>query len=175
MILLADFGHGLITPKIQDIIIKKSKFVAVNAQTNSANFGFNLITKYKDIDYVSIDERELRLPYRAKHGELEPLIHKLSNDVKCNRINITLGQSGSIYYQDGKNYFVPIFSSNVVDSVGAGDAVLALTSMLVAKNTPPRLIPFIGNATGSLAVKYMGNKEPIDPADLFTFIEYIMK
>jgi len=175
MTLVADFGHGLITQEIQDTITKESKFMAVNAQTNSANFGFNLITKYKNVDYVSIDERELRLPYRAKYGEIEPLINRLASDVQCNRINITLGGSGSIYYQGGKNYFVPIFSTHVVDSVGAGDAVLAVTSILAEKNTPPRLIPFIGNAAGSLAVKYMGNKEPIDPVDLFTFIKYIMK
>jgi len=175
MTLVADFGHGLITPRIQNTITKKSKFIAVNAQTNSANFGFNLITKYKNIDYVSIDERELRLPYRLKHGEIEPLIGRLSDDAQCARINITLGASGSIYYQDGKTYFVPIFSKHVVDSLGAGDAVLAVTSMLAQKNTSPRLIPFIGNVVGSLAVKTMGNKEPIDPVDVFTFIKYIMK
>lgn len=64
---------------------------------------------------------------------------------------------------------------NVVDSVGAGDAVLAITSMLARKNISPLLLPFIGNAVGALAVKTMGNKEPIDPVDLFTFVKYIMK
>jgi len=175
IVLIADFGHGLITPKIQETIIKLSPFTAVNAQTNSANFGFNLITKYNDIDYISIDERELRLPYRAKFGDIEPLINKVAKDTKCNRINITLGKSGSIYYQNGKTYYVPIFSTNVVDSVGAGDAVLAITSLLTYKNVDPKIIPFIGNVVGSLAVKTMGNKEPINPIDLFTFIKYIMK
>jgi rfaE bifunctional protein kinase chain/domain/rfaE bifunctional protein nucleotidyltransferase chain/domain len=175
MVLIADFGHGLITPSIQDTIIKHSKYTAVNAQTNSANFGFNFITKFKNIDYISIDERELRLPYRAKFGDIEPLLTKVSHDTNCKRINITLGKSGSIYYEHGKTYYVPIFSTNVVDSVGAGDAVLAITSLLSYKNVNPKLIPFVGNVVGSLAVKTMGNKEPINPMDLFTFIKYIMK
>lgn len=175
MVLVADFGHGLITPKIQEIITKKSKFTAVNAQTNSVNFGFNVITKYKDIDYISIDERELRLPYRAKFGEIEPLISKVAKDTQCNRVNITLGGAGSIYYQDGKTYYVPIFSNRVVDSLGAGDAVLSITSMLAKMNTPPKVIPFVGNIAGALAVKTIGNKEPISPTDLFTFVRYIMK
>jgi len=175
IVLIADFGHGLITPQIQQTILNISKFTAVNAQTNSANFGFNLITKYQNIDYISIDERELRLPYRAKFGEIEPLITKVTEDTNCPRINITLGKSGSIYYEDGKTYYVPIFSTNVVDSVGAGDAVLAITSLLSYKNTDPKLIPFIGNVVGSLAVKTMGNKEPINPIDLFNFVKYIMK
>ena len=175
MVLIADFGHGLISPKIQEEITKISKFTAVNAQTNSSNFGFNLIIKYKNVNYISIDERELRLPYRERFGEIEPLITKIAKDTKCNQINITLGKSGSIYYQNGKTHFVPIFSVNVVDSVGAGDAVLAITSMLAKKKISPRLLPFIGNAVGALAVKTIGNKESVDPLDLFTFIKYIMK
>jgi len=175
MVLVADFGHGLITPKIQETISKKSKFTAVNAQTNSINFGFNMITKYSNVDYISIDERELRLPYRAKFGEIEPLIRRVAKDTQCKRINITLGGSGSIYYQDGKTYYVPIFSDRVVDSVGAGDAVLAITSLLAKKKAPPKVIPFVGNVVGGLKVKTMGNKEPINPSDLFTFINYVMK
>ena len=42
-------------------IIKKSKYLAINCQTNSANLGFNLITKYPKSDYICIDEPELRL------------------------------------------------------------------------------------------------------------------
>ena len=99
----------------------------------------------------------------------------MARDTNCSRINITLGKSGSIYYQNSKTYYVPIFSTNVVDSVGAGDAVFAITSLLSYKNVDPKMIPFIGNVVGSLAVKTMGNKEPINPIDLFTFIKYIMK
>lgn len=175
LVIITDFGHGLITPKIQNIVTKTSNFTTVNAQTNSANFGFNPITKYKNIDYISIDERELRLPYSVKYGEIEPLIAKVAHDTKCNKINITLGSSGSIYYQDKKTYFSPIFSTNVVDSVGAGDAVLAITSLLAKKETHPKLIPFIGNSVGSLAVKTIGNKESIEPVDLLSFVKYIMK
>jgi hypothetical protein len=63
----------------------------------------------------------------------------------------------------------------VVDSVGAGDAVLSITSLLAKKNAPPKVIPFIGNVVGGLKVKTMGNKEPINPNDLLSFVKYVMK
>ena len=175
MVLIADFGHGCITSNLQKEIINKASFCAVNAQTNSANYGFNLITKYKNVDYISIDEKELRLPYQERFGSIEPLIKKLSKDTLCEKINITLGVSGSVYYQDKKKYFVPAFSDTIVDTVGAGDAVLSITSLLAKKDVDPRLIPFIGNAAGALAVKVMGNKESLNPIDLFNFIRYMMK
>lgn len=175
MVLIADFGHGLLTSNLQKKIVDKGKFCAVNAQTNSANYGFNLITKYKDIDYVSLDEKELRLPYSAKSGQIEPLIKRLSRDTKCKRINVTLGTSGSLYYHDGAEYYVPVFSDTIVDTVGAGDAVLSITSLLAKKDADAKIIPFVGNAAGALVVKVMGNKESINPIELFNFITYMMK
>ena len=114
------------------------------------------------------------MPYAEKYGQIEPLIRKLSEDTHCKRINVTLGPKGSIYYQDDKEYFVPVFSDRIIDSVGAGDAVLAITSLLVNKKTSPRLIPFVGNSVGALAVQTMGNKESINPVDLFNFIKYVI-
>ena len=46
LVVVADFGHGFIERNIVDVLCKKARFLAVNAQTNSANTGFNLITKY---------------------------------------------------------------------------------------------------------------------------------
>ena len=41
LVVVNDFGHGLLTDRLIKIITENSKFLAVNAQTNSANFGFN--------------------------------------------------------------------------------------------------------------------------------------
>ena len=46
LVIVNDFGHGLIGPSTIDLLCKRSKFLAVNAQSNSANFGFNLVTRY---------------------------------------------------------------------------------------------------------------------------------
>ena len=40
MILVADFGHGLMTPGMIQFLEGTGKFIAVNAQTNSNNYGF---------------------------------------------------------------------------------------------------------------------------------------
>jgi len=175
MIIVCDFGHGLFTDRIIDLLAETPIFIAVNAQTNSMNFGFNFITRYRSVDYISIDERELRLPFHDKYGDVRLLVRKLANKVQCNNINITLGRDGSMLLVDDDLFFVPIFSDRVVDTIGAGDAVLSITSMLVKENVPPETIPFIGNLVGALAVLIVGNKESINPIKLFKFIEYVMK
>ena len=49
LVILADFGHGMITPKIAKIIAERANYWSLNAQTNSTNYGFNFITKYTHV------------------------------------------------------------------------------------------------------------------------------
>ena len=174
-ILVSDFGHGFITPGLQQFLQDSGKYLAVNAQTNSNNYGFNYITKYRNVSYISIDEKELRLPFGDNYGKLEDLIEKLSTITGCNDITITLGQAGSMFYSDGKYYTSPAFASAVKDSVGAGDALLSITSLLKYKNVPAELIPFIGNCMGTLAVEIIGNEHPVYKKDLTRFINHFLK
>lgn len=175
LVLIADFGHGFITKNIANCITDNAKFVAANTQTNSRNYGFNYITKYKDIDYISVDEHELRLPLSDRYSKIEDLIIKIYQKVRCPKINITLGDKGSTFYQNGKFHFAPIFSTNVLDTVGAGDAVLSITTMCAYANFPPEIMPFVGNCVGALAVQILGNKEPIKPIHLYKFMTGILK
>ena len=41
MVIVSDYGHGLISKKSAQIICKKSKYLAVNAQLNASNVGFH--------------------------------------------------------------------------------------------------------------------------------------
>ncbi|MEI6764117.1 MAG: PfkB family carbohydrate kinase [Bacteroidota bacterium] len=175
LVLICDFGHGFISPGLQEYMQHSGKFLSINAQTNSNNYGFNYITKYRNANYISIDEKELRLPFGDNYGAIETLIEKLSDITNCNNITITLGQAGSTLYSGGKYYSSPAFAGAVKDSVGAGDAVLSITSLLAYSKAPADLIPFIGNCMGTIAVGIIGNEHPVYKKDLTKFISHFMK
>jgi len=175
LMLVADFGHGLLTPDIIKFLEQSGKFISLNAQTNSNNYGFNYVTKYNKADYISIDEKELRLPFGDNYGSLEDLIRKLSAISNCKKIQITLGQSGSMYFENGNFHRAPAFATLVKDSVGAGDAVLSVTSLLAYQDTPARLIPFVGNCVGAMAVEIIGNEHPVYKDQLKKYISYFLK
>ena len=175
MVIITDFGHGFITPEIIKCIQSKAKYVAVNAQTNSNNYGYNYITKYHDTDYISIDEKELRLPFGDNYGDLESLVKKLEAITKAKKIQITLGGEGSLWYENKKFYRTPAFAGVVKDSVGAGDAVLSVTALGAISSLSPEVNSFIGNCTGALAVEIIGNAHPVYKKDLLRFIQYFLK
>lgn len=176
VVIVSDFGHGLLTKKIIDLVTKKSKYLAINAQTNGANAGFNLITKYPSADCVCIDEMELRFAAHDKFGDVRTLSKDIHGAIGCDHIIATRGKSGSLCYSGEQGYHeTPAFANNVVDAIGAGDAFFAFIAPCFASGMSPDLVSFIGNAAGSLAVQIVCNREPVHSVDLIKFITRLLK
>ena len=176
MVMVTDFGHGLMTHKITNIISKKAKFLAINVQTNSSNIGFNLITKFPRADYICIDEPELRLACHDRVSNLEKLMIKISKQLRCGNIIITRGHRGSLAYSRKEGFVeVPVFSKEVVDRIGAGDAYFSITSPCVCKNKNIGVAGFIGNAAGAIKVLIVGNRSSVEPVPLFKYITTLLK
>ena len=45
-VVVTDYGHGMLSPEIIELLCGQDRFLAVNTQTNAANQGFNTISKY---------------------------------------------------------------------------------------------------------------------------------
>lgn len=178
LVFILDYGHGLLTPKLINLLCSSNAFLTVNAQTNTANLGFNPITKYSRANYFCLDYKELRLAFADKHSDLEKLIEKLGQRVSFpGAICVTLGPRGAVIYnpEDRTTFNIPVLSQSIIDTTGAGDAFFSVTAPCVAKGFPPELAGFIGNAVGALAVTVVGNREPVEAAQLLRFITTLLK
>lgn len=176
MVLVADYGHGLLDASSIDKIEEKAKFLAVNTQANASNHGFNCISKYKKADYVCIANRELQLNFRQKHISTQEQVKKLMQEFNYKNVVVTSGVSGSFACRQGETMnLTPAFATSVKDRVGAGDAVLAVTSLFVSQTAPTDLVGFIGNVVGAEAVNIMGNKSFIEKVPLMKHIVHLMK
>jgi bifunctional ADP-heptose synthase (sugar kinase/adenylyltransferase) len=161
LVIVTDFGHGCVTPAMITALIEGARFLAVNVQTNSANYGFNLITKYPSADYVVIDELEARLAVHDRDSPIERVVEALGFE----RIVVTLGSRGSIGY-DGSFYRAPSRSSKIVDTMGAGDAFFSVTAPLAAAGADMQTLLEAGNAAGALKCAVVGHRAPVTKAAL---------
>jgi rfaE bifunctional protein kinase chain/domain/rfaE bifunctional protein nucleotidyltransferase chain/domain len=176
LVIVSDFGHGLFTPEVVDVVCRESRFLAVNTQANAGNFGFNLISKYPRADYVSLAEGEVRLEARDRRGDLRTMLEHLSQKLNCRRAVVTRGSRGCLGYDVDEGFIeVPAFATRVVDRIGAGDAFLAVTALCAAQNVPLEVLGFIGNVVGSEAVAVVGNRESIEQVPLCRHIEHLLK
>ena len=161
LVVVADFGHGAMTPALIAKLSTDAKFLAVNTQTNSQNYGFNLISKYERADFVVLDELEARLAVHDRDSPIEEVILKLKHE----NIIVTRGASGSIGY-DGEFYREEAGTTSVVDTMGAGDAVLAVASPFAAAGFHMRDLVRIGNAAGAAKVGIIGHRRHVTRQDL---------
>jgi len=176
LIIVSDFGHGLITPGIIDHLSRYKGTLAVNCQLNGGNMGYNFITKYKRADFISLNDKEIRLPLQIKDpNDTDIAIRILSEKLGNSKINTTLGKKGSVYYENGNFHRFPSFTTNPLDTIGSGDAVFCLTSLLACKGIEPELIPFYGNCMGALSTRIFANRRSIDTTELNRFIKYVVK
>jgi rfaE bifunctional protein nucleotidyltransferase chain/domain len=176
LVIVADFGHGLLGAEAIEVLTQSARFLALNAQTNAVNHGFNPVTRWPRADYVSIDSEEAHLAYGDRNAPLDDVLEALGLRLGARAFAVTRGQRGaSVLGGDGVITNVPVLSDEVVDTTGAGDAFLALTAPCAALGADPEVIGFVGNAAGALAVRIVGNQRSVESVPLFKFITALLK
>jgi bifunctional ADP-heptose synthase (sugar kinase/adenylyltransferase) len=161
VVIVADFGHGTMTPELIERVTREARFLAVNAQTNSSNYGFNLITKYPRADFVVVDELEARLAAQDRDSDIEDVIIKLGH----RRVVVTLGSRGAVGF-DGAFHREAAQTSHAIDSMGAGDAFLVVASVFAKAMCSMKDVVSIGNAAGAAKVGVVGHRRAINREDL---------
>ncbi|MCP4711525.1 MAG: adenylyltransferase/cytidyltransferase family protein [Planctomycetes bacterium] len=175
--IVTDFGHGLLSSSTIEVLVDHSNFLAVNTQSNSANTGFNLISKYPRADYLCIDAPEARLAAADKHSDIRVIAtSKIPEITDCSRFIITHGNSGCVSYDKKTGTKrIPAFTNTVVDTVGAGDAFFAITAPLVAAGGAMEDIGFIGNAAGAIKVGIVGHRQSVGKIPLMKYLTTLLK
>jgi sugar/nucleoside kinase (ribokinase family) len=175
-VVVNDFGHGFLTDKIVRLICAKAKFLCLNVQANSANYGFNVITKYPRADFICIDEQELRLATHDRYGDIFTMTKKVLRLLNCRDIIVTRGPYGSLSLSKKDGFIqVPALSQKVIDRIGAGDALFAITAPCVYAGVERDIISFVGNVAAALKVQVIGNKQQTDFKEMTKFITRLLK
>ena len=174
LILNIDYGHGFVSKNIVNYLKKYKNFLSINAQINASNRGYHGLFKYKNVNLAVVNELELRYELRDKAGKIETLINKLQKKIKSKNIIITRGIYGAIIKSANKFTYCPAFSEKIVDKVGAGDTLFAISSVLKYLNVPDELNLLIGSLAASQTVKSYNNKFPVSKIDLLKSIKYIL-
>lgn len=173
VVVLCDFGHGLIDRETMEIIQDNARFLALNCQTNSSNYGKNLITKYRRADVFTLDQKELGLAFSDYHQGEDELLIRLAEHFNSHGW-LTQGSRGATSVEDKELKACPAFTLKVKDTIGAGDAFFALASLTVAAGAPIEVGTFMGNIAGALAANIVGNKESIDKVNVLKYASTLL-
>ena len=165
--LVADFGHGLLTEKIRRVVEERASFLGLNCQTNSFNHGFNVINRqYRRANAFSLDQAELTLAVGERDMDFERELGRLRAAFGAKYAWLTRGGIETIGLGDEEACYCPALEVRIVDTIGAGDAFFALACLCAVRSLPVDFTTFVAQLAGAQAVRFAGNARPIEKASI---------
>ena len=135
------------------------------------------ISRFKFMSLITPTEREARLAVRNDEVGIPHIIELLRQQSKSNNIIVTLGGDGVLISGLHNGQYttdqIPAFNTSPLDAAGAGDSLLAASSMCLAIGINIWQSAFLGSLAAACQVGRLGNvplraSELISELDTFT-------
>jgi sugar/nucleoside kinase (ribokinase family) len=143
------------------------------------------VTRLKGLTAATPSEREARLAMWDRESGLADLGVKLLDETRHRSLVLTLGSRGlMILDTEGRNWeeianppqmhvikknlsieYLPSFGGNVVDAMGAGDAMLSALTAALSAGASIKEAAYLGNCASAIEIAHMGNI-PVSSNDL---------
>lgn len=177
LIIVSDYGHGLISDNTAKYLIENSKFIAVNTQLNSSNVGFHVISKYANADFITINETEMRHELRDKTSDRYKLIKTLAKKLNSKYTHVTSGDVGSLMFNNLNKEIIscPAFANKVVDKIGTGDSMLSILALSIFKKIDVKFSMLISAIVAAHNIQNMANKLPINKINIIRALQSYLK
>lgn len=170
VVIVADFGHGFC-----DHLQVNGKFHFMT-QTNSNNFGYNRMSKWKAYPKKSVcmDLREasLQLNRKTDFDSPDSIKELYGYELGADKLFLTLGKAGAIYYNGSDYINQPAFKGEVVDTIGAGDTFYAFAALAsevkFADASDTLLVPSLA---ASLSCTWLCNEQAVTKEKLLAYAD----
>ena len=179
-IIFSDFRHGIFNKRtINDLIgaIPQNVYKAADSQVATR---WGNILEFTGFDLVTPNEREARFSLADQDSGIRPLASELYDLVECETLMLKLGARGVLTccnkdHESLDSYFtVDSFADNVVDPVGAGDALLAYATLAMLVSKDPVVATILGSIAAGCECQVNGNI-PITQQNMMDKLEHIEK
>ncbi len=168
VVVFSDFRHGIFNSRTVPILthaIPNRCFTAADSQVSSR---WGNITDFQGFDLITPNEREARFALGDQDSGIRPLSSKIYDAANCGLLFLKLGSRGVVVcvssdHEDPLSFFaIDSFADQVVDPVGAGDALLAYATLAINVSTNPTTAAILGVFAASVEVEFAGNV-PVKP------------
>ena len=175
----SDFRHGIFNPSsIQKLLkaIPKNSFKTGDSQVASR---WGNITEFKNFDLITPNEREARFSLADQDSTVGKLAGLLFEKTKCQNLILKLGPRG-VFCNGLKNkkmqppFSVGVFTDNMLDAVGTGDALLAYSSLSLKVSDSLIIAAILGSFAAACACEVEGNV-PIEINRIISKIKEVQK
>lgn len=175
----SDFRHGIfnrISVPALTQAIPQGTFRVADSQVASR---WGNITEFKEFELITPNEREARFALANQDSGVGRLANFLFDACNYRNLILKLGDRGIFCVaQDAESktpsFSIDSFANNVVDAVGAGDALLAYATLTMLATGSLVTAGIIGSMAAACECEFDGNI-PIKPENLLAKIDAVEK
>jgi rfaE bifunctional protein kinase chain/domain len=162
-IVFSDFRHGIFnksTIPTLSAAIPSDMFKVADSQVASR---WGNILEFEGFDLITPNEREARFALGDQDSVVRPLAGELFRRAACKTLLLKCGSRGIIVYrsaqlEDYRAFFVvETFADRVIDAVGAGDALLAYSTLALVATKNEVIASILGNMAAGVECEHEGN------------------
>ncbi|PIR26681.1 MAG: ADP-heptose synthase [Deltaproteobacteria bacterium CG_4_10_14_0_2_um_filter_43_8] len=163
-VVFSDFRHGVFNrhtiPELAAAIPEGAYRVA-DSQVASR---WGNILEFEGFDLITPNEREARFALGDQDSVVRPLALELYRRSKCKTLILKLGERGTITYRSSREpgdyrafFAIDSFVEQVVDAVGAGDAMLAYATLAMIATKNEVVASILGCMAAGVECEHDGN------------------
>ena len=178
-IVFSDFRHGMFNRMSVPILTKAIPARAFRVADSQVASRWGNITEFKGFDLITPNEREARFAMADQDSTVGLLASLLKDACDYRNLILKLGDRGIFctnYEPEAKDsYFsVDSFANNVVDAVGAGDALLAYSTLTMMATGSLVMASILGSMAAACECELDGNI-PIRSENVLAKIDAVEK
>jgi rfaE bifunctional protein kinase chain/domain len=179
VVVFSDFRHGIFNGRTIPVLTAAIPPGPLRIADSQVASRWGNILEFQGFDLITPNEREARFSLGDQDSTVRPLALDLYRRANCKFLILKMGERGIITYRapdpNVRSFLtVDTFTDNVVDPVGAGDALLAYAALSLAVCGSPVTASILGSIGAAIACERDGN-EPISPDEVLKKLAKVQK
>jgi hypothetical protein len=167
-VVYADFRHGIFNKRTIPALVDAIPDGVYRVADSQVASRWGNITEFRNFDLITPNEREARFAVGDQDSGIRPLASLVYDQARCKFLILKLGERGVLACRDKDHdsldsYFaIDSFVDQVVDAVGAGDALLAYSTLAMLASRNDAIATVLGTMAASCECEFDGNV-PVTP------------
>jgi rfaE bifunctional protein kinase chain/domain len=170
VVIMSDFRHGIFNRDSIGQLVRAIPEGILRVADSQVSNRWGNILDFADFDLLTPNEREARFALGDQDTIVRPLALRLFREARCRHLILKLGERGTLTYvrpgHEVRDFFaLESFVDHLVDPIGAGDALLAYASLVLATTGNIVVASIVGSIAAAIACQRNGNL-PVSPQEV---------
>ena len=162
-LVFSDFRHGIYNRRTIPTLVESIPEGIYKVADSQVASRWGNITDFRGFDLITPNEREARFALGDQDSGIRPLAASLYDAAKCKTLILKLGDKGVLTCRHGDHqaldsfFVLDSFVDRLVDGVGAGDALLAYSTLCMLATKSDVIATIIGVMAAACECEVDGN------------------